>query len=147
MIELCQACQNGTKRDLSQKGAYRTFCKVYEHYYYDSDPRPCEAWEKRRGSIIDSDDAYKYESRYCDRCLNKPAEDPPACPAYELLLQYGCVAGQAKEKAVRDILRLFFPPHPTVEGKLDQCRMFTNIEELRCVYCERKGYVYNPKER
>ena len=86
------------------------------------------------GSVIDSDDACKYESFYCDRCLNKPTEDPPACPAYELLIFYGCVAGQAKEKSVQDILRLFFPPHPTAKGKLDQCRMF--VEKKFCKDCQ-----------
>lgn len=76
------------------------------------------------GSIIDSDDSIKYESRYCDRCTNQKSDDDGGCPVFVLLVTYGLMAGLAKEKSVQGILRLFFPPHPTVEGKLDQCRMF-----------------------
>ena len=81
------------------------------------------------GSIIGSDEALAYESYYCDKCTNQKPDEDGGCPAYILLVTYGLIAGLAKEQGVQDILRLFFPPHPTVEGKLNQCRMF--IEKPR----------------
>jgi len=84
------------------------------------------------GSIIGTDDALAYESHYCDRCANQKPDEDGGCPAYALLVTFGILG--FKEQAVQDILRMFFPPHPTAKGKLDQCRMF--VQKKVCRDCQ-----------
>lgn len=134
----CGSCRYGDKTDVVTK---RTHCIFNDYWAFSHES--CGYWEERQGALINSDDALKYKSFYCDRCVNKPDPDPPACPCYELLVQYGCVTGHEYDRTAQAILRLFFPPHPTEPGKLDQCRMF--VEKKLCRDCTH-WHNYRPHE-
>ncbi len=122
----CGTCGHGDKTDLVTK---RTHCNHKNYWAFSHES--CGYWKERRYAFIGTDDALKYESHYCNRCTNQKPDDDGGCPVYVLLVMVGM---DKVDKAVRDILRLFFPPHPTVEGKLDQCRMF--VEKKVCRDCQ-----------